>query len=57
MWPGPAGHRMSDHEDSSDASTSSDDIDSQIVENSSKDEGIDEQLHKKECLGSGHPII
>ena len=34
-----------DHEDSSDASTSSRDIDFEIVDNSSRDEEIDEQLH------------
>ena len=34
-----------DHEDSSDASTSSGDIVCEIVDNSSRDEEIDEQLH------------
>ena len=34
-----------DHDDSSDAFTSSGDIDCEIVDNSSRDEEIDEQLH------------
>ena len=41
-----------DHEDSSDASTSSEDIDCQIVDYSSRDEEMDEPLHEKECLGT-----
>ena len=40
-----------DHADS-DASTSSGDIDCQIVDDSSRDEEIDEKLHVKECLGT-----
>ena len=43
---GPTGEiGMSDQEDSSDAYTSSGDLDCEIVDNSSRDEEIDEQLH------------
>ena len=41
-----------DHEDSSDASLSSGDIDCEIVDGSWRDEEIDEQLNQKECLGN-----
>ena len=48
MWRGVIG----DHEDSSDASMSSGHFDCEKVDNSSRDEKIDEQLHEKECLGN-----